>query len=176
MEVPKIKSSNNLIDNKYIKVREEDLEFDDGLKQDYFVVDSKNGSAILALTDDKKVVLARQYRHAVGKIILGLPGGGVETGEDYLETAKRELKEETGYAAKDFRELITYYPDPSQKSCAFRIFLATGLEKGEQELDESERIDVVLKDFDELYSEVASGKINESNLVIGVLLAKQKGF
>ena len=92
-----ILKSKRIIDNKYLKVRQDTVRLPDGtIYNDYYVREEKGWSAIFCLTEDGKVVLNRQYKHGIGEIVLELPAGRIEEGESPEESIKRELEEETG--------------------------------------------------------------------------------
>jgi 8-oxo-dGTP pyrophosphatase MutT (NUDIX family) len=115
---------------------------------------------ILAVTKNNEVVLVRQYRHGVQEVLLELPGGVVDEGESPLEGAKRELMEETGYKAGQIIEVGKFYPNPAIQQNILYCYLATDVEwAGEQDLDESEEIEVVLVPLDELVEMVKQGKL-----------------
>src|SRR5688572_17208927 len=106
---------------------------------------------VLALTKNKEAVLVKQYRHGVQDVLLELPGGIVDNDENPLEGARRELLEETGYAASDIVEVGKLYPNPAIQSNIMYCFLALDVEKvAVQKLDESEDIEVHLVPLDEL--------------------------
>ena len=175
MNTPKVVSSENVFSNKWINVRHDKLTLDNDVKQDYFVVDgSKRLVAILAITDDNKVVLVKQHRHPIKKVTIDIPGGGIEDGELSIDAAKRELLEETGYTSDEISELLYYYPDSGQKECVKHVFLARKLNKKEPKQDITERINIILEDIEKLYEELLAGKLNESTLMISLIFAKQK--
>lgn len=177
MTFPKITSSENVFHNNWINVRHDKLIFEDDVYQDYFVIDSnKKLTAILAITDNKEIVLVEQYRHPLKKITVDIPGGSVEKDESVLDAAKRELLEETGYSAGELFELFSYYPDSGQKECVKHVFLARRLEKKESKPDVTEKMHVILKNIEEIYQDVLSGELREPTLMTAVLLAKQKGI
>src|SRR6202034_90342 len=95
-----------------------------------------NGSVVILAIDDSKsnknpwIVIERQYRHAANQYLWELPAGKLEKGEDALGGAKRELEEETGYAAKKWRPLVEYYASPGFLGESMKVFVAEGLEAG----------------------------------------------
>jgi 8-oxo-dGTP pyrophosphatase MutT (NUDIX family) len=106
---------------------------------------------VVPLTRNGEVVLVRQYRHGVCEALLELPGGVVEEGEDPAEGAKRELVEETGYAARDMILVGKLYPNPALQVNTLYCFLALDVEQvQEQNLDPGEDIEVELVPLDEL--------------------------
>jgi 8-oxo-dGTP pyrophosphatase MutT (NUDIX family) len=89
------------------------------------IVEHPGAVAILALTADHHLVLVRQYRHAVGSVLVEIPAGTREADEPAAETARRELIEETGYAPGELREILSFYPSPGYSAECITIFLAT---------------------------------------------------
>ena len=130
----------------------------------------------LALTERREIVLTRQYRHPIGRIIYDLPGGRTLPGEDPADGARRELEEETGYHAANFSLLGRFNPFPGSLRVAANLFFATGLTPGQQRLDEHEELEVHLRPFDEMYDEVLAGEHIDAMLQWGVLLARAKGL
>ena len=111
---------------------------------EYYVLEYPNWVNIVALTDDNKIVLVKQYRHGVEESILEIPGGVIDEGEDSLTAAKRELLEETGYLFDSFEKLCDLFPNPATSNNITTTYLATGGKKvQEQELDSSEDIEVM---------------------------------
>lgn len=122
----------------------------------------KDGIVVLALDREKNVILERIYRYAMGREILALPCGKVEDGLSPLETAKKELLEETGYLANDWVELGKGFSAPSYSTECVYYFLATDLVKKEQNLEDDEELKVLHIPFDEFVKEIRSGEIDDA--------------
>lgn len=138
------------------------------------VVRHRHASATLAIDDDMQVLVVRQHRYPIGKELIELPAGLIDEGENPLEAAKRELKEETGYIAKEWSELTQYYTSAGCHDEKLFLFLASDIEKvDEQSLDEGEILIYDKIPFEELYEMVISGKIADGKTIIGTLLAKK---
>jgi ADP-ribose pyrophosphatase len=148
------------------------VEFAD--KSNYEYVYFKNGGAVcvLACTSDNKVVLAKQYRHPLREIILNLPGGAVEEGEDALKAARREFEEETGFTAEGLLWLGRYSPGPNSNVIVDLFFTRDFREKGG--FDKNETISVEFMDFKTLLQRVLSGECLDSALSIAVMLTTLK--
>lgn len=136
------------------RITVEEVIYNSGKKEIYREhVKAGNAVIILAITDDNKVLMVREARSAIGKIILGLPAGKLEKGENPEEAAIRELEEETGFKAhniKFLREVFTSCGYTDEKES---IYLATNLEKTKQNLDADEELEVLeipLKSFKEM--------------------------
>jgi 8-oxo-dGTP pyrophosphatase MutT (NUDIX family) len=118
----------------------------------YYVLEYMDWISLFALTPNDEVVLVRQYRHGAGRTILELPCGRVDdTDASAMETAKRELMEETGYAVKSIIPSGIMYANASSHTNKTHSFVATGARlDGSQQLDEYEQIEVVLMPLPEL--------------------------
>ena len=148
------------------------VEFAD--KSNYEYVYFKNGGAVcvLACTSDNKVLLTRQYRHPLHEIILNIPGGGIEKGEQTQEAALREFGEETGFTAEKLQWLGDYIPSPNSNVVVHLFFTRNFQQKGE--FDKNETISVEFMDFKALLQRVLNGECFDSALSIAVMLAALK--
>ncbi len=144
----------------------------DGRHLSYFCMASPvDGVATVALTNDRRIVLTRQYRHAVGAVLGGLPSGHLKPGEAPIDGARRELEEETGYRAAKLVLLGSYNQFPSTLKVRTWLFLATGLVPGTPCPDEGEELEIELQPFDELLGRVQCGEFLDGSLQLGVMLA-----
>ena len=133
------------------RLRLDKVELPNGKFLDATIFELSSWANILALTKDHEVVLIKQYRHGVQKVLWEIPGGVVEDGEDPLEGVKRELLEETGYSAAEFIQVGALYPNPAFQTNTMYCFLALDAEKVTgQSLDDGEDIEVHLIPLKEL--------------------------
>jgi len=120
-----------------------------------------------------RLVMVKQYRYAVGEVTEELPAGKLERGENLMACLQRELKEETGYTARKFSKLISYWPTPAFANEVIHIFWALGLKKGRRCLDDDEFLTHSVDTFGNLIKKVKSGKIRDSKTMLGLLSCAQ---
>jgi len=128
------------------------------------------GSAVMMAVDDKKrVLLVRQYRLPAEKRMWELPAGRLDPGEKPLDAAKRELKEETGYTAKKWTKMVSYFASPGYVQERMTLFLAEKLTAGDATPMDDEQIEVRWFKKKELAGLIAEGKIEDGKTIIGFL-------
>ena len=125
--------------------------------------------AIVALFDDGRVLLERQYRYPVRRTFIEIPAGKLEPGEDPLETGKRELLEETGYAAREWRRLGLIHNAIGYSDEGIEIWRARGLEQREQNLAEGEFLEVFSLPLAEAQAMARDGRITDVKTITGLL-------
>ena len=127
----------------------------------YYVYEFPTWVTAMALTEDNRVVMVRQYRHALGETIMETPGGCVDDTDSSLQAAiERELLEETGYAFSHYEYLGKISPNPSTNDNLMHLFIASGGKKvQEQQLDHNEEIEVYLFSIDEIKQMLKENKI-----------------
>lgn len=127
---------------------------------------------VVAVTDDGRVVVERQFRYPLGREILEIPAGKLNRAdEDPAEAAARELLEETGVRANELISLGEYYPSPAYTDEVIHMFVAKGLTFGEDDLDDGELLNVELISFDKLVSEIMLGNVPDGKTQAAVLRA-----
>lgn len=154
---------------KILKVRVDTVRLPDGHTGIREVVEYAGAVAIVALDDNGQVVLVRQYRYPVGEVLLEIPAGKLEADEDPLECARRELLEETGYVARDWRLLYSYYSTPGFTSERMHLFLARGLEKKQASTDADEFVEVEIMPLDRALGLITEGTICDGKSLVGLL-------
>lgn len=127
---------------------------------EFHVIEYPDWACVLCITTDHRVVLVRQYRHALGAITYELPAGAINTGEPPLEAARRELLEETGYASEHWTLLGRCAPEPSKHAHFAHLFIAKEAEQVQQPAyDDSEDIQYCLVSVQELLRMANTGQI-----------------
>ncbi len=157
-----------------LRVRVDTVRLPDGRTGSREVVEYAGAVAIVALDAADRVVLVRQYRYPVGEELLEVPAGKLEAGEDPLACAKRELLEETGFAAREWRQVCTYYSTPGFTSEKMHVFLARGLEAREASTDADEFIEVELIPLARALEMIGEGVIRDGKSLIGLLAVAQE--
>lgn len=129
---------------------------------------------IVPVTDDGQVILERQYRYVIDRVITEIPAGKLDAAnEDPLEAAQRELREETGYHAAEWISLGDFFPAPAYSDEKIRMFLARCLTPGERHLDADELINVFTLPLDEAVDAVIRGEIPDAKTQMGILKAAE---
>ena len=134
------------------------------------IIEHSGGVAVAAVTEDNQMLMVRQYRKSAEQDVLEVPAGKRETDEDPMFTAMRELKEETGYSAKKFKHLTSFYPTIGYSEEVIHIYMATGLTAGETQFDEHEAIDIEQYPVAELKEMVMDGEIIDGKTITAILL------
>ena len=163
----KVLQSDYLIRNKWLTVRKDYVKLSNGfIVDDYYVLEYPDWVTVIAITEDGKYVMERQYRHGIQKTCYELCGGTVEKGEEVIETARRELKEETGYEGGEWEFFSTTAPNPAAMTNLCYTFVARGVFKsGEQSLEKTEDIDVCEMTEQELLEVMKSGQITQGDML-----------
>ena len=125
--------------------------------------------SIVAMASPDEVILIRQYRHPAGEELIEIPAGTLEEGEDPIDTARRELEEETGYRSARIELRATYYTTPGFSDELMYLYEASDLTLARQNLDEDETIEVVLTHREEALRMIREGRIRDAKTLIGLL-------
>lgn len=167
----KICSEELLYDGKIIKVKKFTVELPDGTKAFREEVQHNGGACVLPYFNGK-VYLVKQYRLATMCELLELPAGKVELGEDPELSAKRELREETGFIADNLVKISSISPSPGYTNERIHIYFADNLKVSEQQLDEGEMLNVVSFSPSECFKMIESGEIYDAKTVVALLYLK----
>ncbi len=141
----------------------------DGREVTWEVVEFRNAVTILPVLEDGRVVFVHQYRYVVDRRILELPAGTLEPGEDPLETARRELEEETGYRAGSLRLLTEFFTVPGLGTERMYLFEARDLVPGPMRLEPDEDLNLVLLNRQEILEGIRTGRIEDAKTLVGLM-------
>jgi ADP-ribose pyrophosphatase len=155
---------------KVISLQVEDVELPNGNVSKREIIKHPGAVAILALTDDNKIVVVEQYRKALEKTIIEIPAGKLELGEDPETCARRELEEETGYGCKEMEWLISFYTSPGFADEIVHLYIAKGLEKKENaaSLDEDEFVNLMEITLEEAQAYLKEQRIYDAKTAYAV--------
>lgn len=154
---------------KIVNLRVDDAELPDGTTALREVVEHPGGVCVAALTDKEELLFVAQFRYPYMETVLELPAGKLEYGEDPFEAGKRELLEETGAAAKNYRDLGKLYPTPGYCGEIIHMYLAENLTFSEQHLDADEFLEVRRIPLEEAFQMVMRNEIRDSKTQVGIL-------
>ena len=135
------------------------------------VVHHPGASAVVAIDENNRIIMEKQFRYALNDYLLEIPAGKLDKGEDPLVCAKRELEEETGIIASEWISLGTIATSPGFCNEVIHLYVAKGLSKGEIHWDEDEYVEVERYTFDELLQRIKEEKIKDSKSLSALLLA-----
>ena len=136
------------------------------------IVEHSGGAIVVAVTNEGKIVMEKQYRKALESDFLELPAGKADPNEDPEVTAVREFSEETGYTAGEVKHLISFYPTCGYSNEFLHIFLCKDLTAGEKQWDKDECIELIEMYPDEIIEKIKTGEIMDSKTIIGILYAR----
>ena len=173
----KILKSEDVSPNKWFPIVKDEVKLPNGKVIDYYKSQLASVAMIIAITKQKELVFVRQYKHGIGKVCIEFPAGRIEQGNTPEETAVAELLEETGISVniKNLIKLTELWTEPSKSSVCVTGFLVKDVAITEnQQLEESEDIEVLKIPLNELDLFIAKNKIHASDTLALLLLAKIK--
>ena len=170
-------TSEEIFDGRVVHLYKDTVELPNGKHTTREVVRHAGAVAIVPITFGSdalgqycnKVITVRQFRYPLNRVITEIPAGKIDVGEKPLEAAKRELKEETGYTATEWYYLGAYHPTPAYTDECIHMYLAKGLECGEQNLGDGEFLNVTEVDLDDLALDVINNKITDGKTQTAIL-------
>ena len=158
---------NTVYGGNFLTVKRDIVRLPDGKETTREYVVHSGAVMVIALFDDGRVLLERQYRYPIGRVMIEFPAGKLDPDEGALACAQRELREETGYSAREYTFLTRIHPIISYSTEFIDIFLARGLTQGEQQLDEGEFLEVFTADPAQVGEWIRSGEITDVKTIIG---------
>ena len=157
-----------LYEGKVLNLRRDTVLLENGAQATREVVEHNGGVGVLAIDDQNRVLMVRQYRYGIGRISLEIPAGKREGTEDPALCGRRELEEETGYQAKDFRPFGSLDVSPAYDSEVIYLFLAKELTPAKQNLDEDEFLTVERIPLEEALALCQDGTITDSKTLVAL--------
>ena len=137
------------------------------------IVEHNGGAVIAAVKENGNMIMVRQFRKPAERVMLEAPAGKIDPGEEPIDAAVRELKEETGYRAGKVEKLTQMYPSVGYSEEILHLFLCTNLEAGETAFDENEAIDIVEYPVSSLVDMVMNGQIQDGKSQLAILMVNR---
>lgn len=162
-------SRENKFQGRIIDVHVDSVELEDGSKSFREVVDHPGGVCVSILDKDNNLILVRQFRYPYKEVLLELPAGKLEKGEDPFEAMKREQKEETGTTGESYVSLGNLYPSPGYCGEIIRMWACRAVSEGELSLDEDEFIETEKIPLEKAVEMVLNNEICDSKTQVGIL-------
>jgi len=137
------------------------------LEHDFYIIESKDWVNVIPLTDDRRVVMVRQYRHGSREVTLEIPGGLMDDGDTLERAAQRELLEETGFTSTEWIKIGEVNPNPAIFNNHCHTFVAQNVKKiSDPEPDQTEDIEVVLVPLDDIPKLIRNGTIDHAIVIV----------
>src|SRR5512136_2000162 len=174
MSFETVLASERVYEGRILNLRVDEIRTPTGVEALREIVENSGAVAMLALDDQQRVVLVKQYRHAVRGLVIEIPAGKLDGDEDPLDGAARELREETGFRAGRYERLGSFYPAPAWSTEFVYLYLATQLNPGPTQLEADEAIEMWQVALDDAIEMIQSGAIVDGKTVAALLLARQR--
>lgn len=169
-------SEETIHDNPWWTYKHDTYEKPNGETGDYYYCDAKGYAMVIPVLEDGRIVLTLQHRYLANKQSIEFPAGGIEDSADALSCAKRELKEETGCVAEDFIKLGIFEPHNSMTKDTAHVFLAKVVEQGQQQLEDTEDIEILYRRPDEIDDMIKRNDIWDGETMAAWALARHHFF
>jgi ADP-ribose pyrophosphatase len=161
-------SEETIYNGKIIDLKIKEVELPDGNKGKREVVEHPGAVAIVACTPEDKLVVVRQFRKPLEKTIVEIPAGKLEKGEDPLDSAKRELEEETGYQCSNLKKIAAFYTSPGFADEFIHVYFTNSLQKGTKNTDSDEFVDGMEITLEEALAMIETGEIIDAKTIYAV--------
>lgn len=165
-------SSEQIYDGRVVKLFVDKAELENGEVVTREMIKHPGGVCIVPLDEDDNVLMVRQFRYPTRRVLLEIPAGKLEFGEDHRECGLRELKEETGCTCDEFTYLGYLIPTPAYDNEIIHMYLARGLHSGEQDLDKDEFLDVEKIPLAKAVEMIMNNEINDAKTQLALLKTK----
>ncbi|MFA4905620.1 MAG: NUDIX hydrolase [Candidatus Margulisiibacteriota bacterium] len=164
--------SKKIYKGRIISVRDDMVRMITGRVTSREVVEHPGAVGVIALTSKGEIVLVRQYRKPVEQIMLEIPAGLFNKGENLAAAAKRELEEETGYKAGKIKKVFSAFMSPGYSTEKFHYFITKDIKKAVQRYEEDEHIKVAKLPLSSAWRMVKNGRIKDNKTIVGIAIAK----
>jgi ADP-ribose pyrophosphatase len=162
------KNLNKVYEGKIIDLELHQVILPNGKLSTREIVRHPGAVAVLPLTNEGKAIMIEQYRKPLERSIIEIPAGKLEKGENPLESAKRELQEETGYTSDNFQAVASFYTSPGFADEIIHLFIAYNCQPGELSLDEDEFLEPLIVSKEEAFQLIADQKIYDAKTILAV--------
>ncbi len=162
-------SSKYIFKGKIINLRVDEALLPNGATASREVIEHQGGVCVVPLTENGEILMVEQFRYPYQEVVLEIPAGKKDPNEEPLECGKRELKEETGATALNYRSLGEIYPSPGYCGEIIYMYLATGLSYGETNPDEDEFLNIKKVPLEKVVEMIMSGEIKDSKTQAAIL-------
>lgn len=171
-------STETILQGKVIQVDIEEVALPNGNKSKREIVRHPGAVGIIALTPEKKIVLVKQFRKPLNRVILEIPAGKLETGEEPKHSAKRELEEETGYVCEEIEHIVSFYTSPGFADELVHIYYADKIEQAADgaKPDDDEFVDMIEVTIDEAVKLIEDQKIYDAKTVYAIQYLQLRGI
>lgn len=168
----KVVQTRRIYEGRVLNVRVDEVALPNGHTSKFEIVEHNGGVCIIAQPTPASIVLVRQYRPSTGRVLLEVPAGKLERGEDPQACAQRELVEETGYRCERLRRLWSFYTAPGFCSELLHLFVAEGLSPGVAQPEENESIEVVVMPVADAWAMVERDELPDAKTQIALAVLR----
>ncbi|MFP4050131.1 MAG: NUDIX domain-containing protein [Thermoplasmata archaeon] len=163
--------SRKVADSTFFTLEEDDVRLPDGQLKTYTMLEIPDFAGVLPVVDDKMVMI-KNYRYPIDEMVLELPAGLIDEEESPIETAERELEEETGYILKDAEKLVEYHPIASLNTQKAHLFIGDAEEGGKINRDKGEEIEIKIIPIKKIYKKLENRELSHPHTMIALFYAK----
>lgn len=160
--------------NNWIKILEIRVRLPTGVEAEFYTLDAPDSIAVLAVDEQQRAVLNRQFRPALDKVILELPSGSIENGEDAVKTVRKELAEESGVLARDIEYLGSFYRNPGRDTGLMHVYFARVAGDTSPHQERYEYLETIRIPLEDLKAKVLNNEIQDVTTIFAVLMLQNQ--